>query len=164
VSSASPALLLPSSSHGPVLGPARHLGDAVADIVHRIEAGHVLFLQIVDRVAFAFGEHGDQHVGAGHFLTAGRLHVNGGALHHPLEAGRRLGIVKPVDHQVRQLVVEIAFQVIRQLVDIDAAGLEHGDGVLVFGQRHQQMFERRVFMVAVVRLRQSAVEAFFEVA
>ena len=63
------------------LGHAGTLGDAVADVVHRVEARHVLFLQEVGGVAFALGEDRDQHVGAGHFLAAGRLHVHHGALH-----------------------------------------------------------------------------------
>ena len=46
------------------------LGDAVGDKVDRVIAGHVLFLQEISRIAFAFGKDGDQHVGTGHFGAA----------------------------------------------------------------------------------------------
>ena len=158
------AALLVGAPHGAVFRPARHLGDAVADVVDRVEARHVLFLQVVDRMALALGEHGDQHVGAGDFLAAGRLHVNGGALDDTLEARCRFRVFLVIDDKVRQVVVEIAFQVFGQLVDIDAAGLQDRDRVLVLGQRHQQMFQRRVFMFAFIGLGQCAVKTFFEIA
>src|SRR5690606_17681599 len=53
------------------IGPGL-LGDAVGDEVDRIVARHVLLLQEIGGVAFAFGEDGDQDIGAGHFLAAGR--------------------------------------------------------------------------------------------
>ena len=49
---------------------ARPLGDAVADVVDGVVTRHVLLLQEVRRVALAFGEDRDQHVGAGHLLAA----------------------------------------------------------------------------------------------
>ena len=54
------------------LGQARALGDAVADVVDRVVAGHVLLLQEIGGVALALGEDRDQHVGAGHLLAARR--------------------------------------------------------------------------------------------
>jgi hypothetical protein len=63
------------------------LGDAVADVIDRVVAGHVLLLQEIGRVALALGEDRHQHVGAGDLLAAGGLHVDDGALDHPLEAG-----------------------------------------------------------------------------
>jgi hypothetical protein len=65
----------------------------VADVVDRVVAGHVLLLQEIGGVALALGEDRDQHVGAGHLLAAGRLHVDHRALDHALEAGGRLGIL-----------------------------------------------------------------------
>jgi hypothetical protein len=55
-------------------------------------------------VAFALGEDRDQHVGAGHFLAAGRLHMDHGALDDALEAGRRLGVLVISGDQVDQFV------------------------------------------------------------
>ena len=79
--------LLVGAAHRARLRHARPLGDAVADVVHRVVAGHVLLLQEVGGVALALGEDRDQHVGAGHLLAARRLHVDHRALDHPLEAG-----------------------------------------------------------------------------
>jgi hypothetical protein len=43
----------------------------VADVIDRVEAGHVLLLQEEGGVAFPFGEDRHQHIGAGHLLAAG---------------------------------------------------------------------------------------------
>ena len=87
---------------------ARPLGDAVADVVDRVVAGHVLLLQEIGGVALALGEDRDQHVGAGHLLAAGRLHVDHGALDHALEAGGGLAVLAAVGDQVFQFGFEIA--------------------------------------------------------
>jgi hypothetical protein len=65
---------------------ARTLGDAVRDVVDRVVAGHLLFLQEIGRVALALGEDRNEHVGAGDFLAAGRLHMDHRALDDALEA------------------------------------------------------------------------------
>ena len=60
-----------------LIGPARQarirssrtLGDPMADVVHRVVAGHVLLLQEVCRMRLALGENGDQNVGARHLLA-----------------------------------------------------------------------------------------------
>ncbi len=65
------ALFLVGSLHAPGLRAAGRLGDAVRDVVDRVETSHVLLLQEIDRVALALGEHGDQDVGAGDLLAAG---------------------------------------------------------------------------------------------
>ena len=76
--------------HGALVGCARHLGDAVGNVVDGVKARHFLFLQEEDGVAFTLGEERHQHIRARHFLAARRLHVNGRTLQHPLEAGGRL--------------------------------------------------------------------------
>src|SRR5262249_6694942 len=92
--------LLVDAADRPRLGDAGTLGDAVADIVDRVIARHVLLLQEIGGVTFALGEDRDQDVGAGHFLAPGGLHVDDGALYHALEASGRLGVVGPVRHQI----------------------------------------------------------------
>src|SRR5207244_12182624 len=88
--------LLVDAAHRARFRHARPLGDAVADIVDRVVAGHVLLLQEIGGVAFALGKYGDQHVGAGHLLAARRLHVDHGALDDALEPGGGLGILVAV--------------------------------------------------------------------
>ena len=77
----------------------------------------------------------DQHVGAGHLFAAGRLHVDDGALDHPLEPGGRLGILVRVAHQVFQFGFEIGDQAAAQFVEINIAGAHHRRGVLIVDQR-----------------------------
>ena len=115
-------------------------------------------------MALALGENRDQHVGAGHLLAARRLHVDDGALDHALEAGGRLGILVAVAHQVFELALEIGGEAAAQLVEIDVARAHDRGGVLIVDQREQQMFERGVFVVALVGERQGAVEGLFEIA
>jgi hypothetical protein len=69
-----------------------------------------------------------------------------------------------VRNEVRELVVDVVEEVAPQLVEIDAAGTEDRDGVLVLGQREQEMLQRRVFVAALVREGESAVEGLLEIA
>ncbi len=113
-------------------------------------------------MALALGEDGDQHVGAGHFLAAGRLHVDGGALDDALEAGGRLGLLAVLDHQAMQLGVDIAHDGLAQLVEIDIAGAHDRGGVGIVDQREQQMFERGEFVPVFVRDGEGAPKRLFE--
>ena len=142
---------------------ARSLRDSVRDVVHRVETGHLLLLQEIDRVAFAFREQGDEHICSRHLLPPRRLDVDGRALQHPLEASRRLRIIGPVRDQVRKLVVEVIRQFGAQAVQIDSASAQDGHGIGVLGQCEQQVFERRVFVPALVRMGQGSVQRLFQV-
>ena len=113
-------------------------------------------------MALALGENGDEHVGAGHFLAAGRLHVDRRALHDALEAGGRLGLLAGFDHEVLKFGVDIANDGLAQLVEVDVAGAQHRRGVGVVDQRQQQMFERRVFVTTLVGDRERSTEGLFE--
>ena len=152
------------AAHRARLGQARPLGDAVADVVDRVVARHVLLLQEIGGMALALGEDRHQHVGAGHFLAAGGLHVNDRALDHALEAGGRLGILGAVGDQVFQFGFEIGDQAAPQLVEIDIAGAHHRGGVLVVDQRQQQMLKRRIFMVPLIGEGERPVERLLEAA
>ena len=121
--------ILVGAIDGAALLVALGLGDAVGDVVHRIQARHLLLLQVVDGVALALGEHGHQHVGAGHLLPAGGLYVDRRALQHALEAGSRLGVAELCGDQARQLIVDVIEDVGTQAFEIDAAGPQHRHGV-----------------------------------
>ena len=144
------------------IGEAGPLGDAVADVVDRVVAGHVLLLQEEGSVALALGEDRHQHVGAGHLLAARRLDVNRGALHDALEAGGRLRLVDRFDDQIVEIGVEILDDVLAQLVEIDVAGAQHRRGVRIVDQRQQQVFERRIFVAALVGERERLAKGLFE--
>ena len=115
-------------------------------------------------MAFALGEDGDQHVGAGDLLAAGRLHVDHRALDDALEPGGRLGIVGTVRHQAFQLGFDVRHQIAAKLVEVDVAGPHDRGGVLIVDQRQQQVLERRVFMVPLIGKRQRPVERLLEAA
>ncbi len=63
-------------------------GNTMRDIVDRVIACHVLLLQEIGGIAFAFGENRDQHIGAGHFGPTRRLNMDRSALDHALERSR----------------------------------------------------------------------------
>ena len=120
--------------HWTLGGSAGRLGDAVADEIHRIEARHVLQLQEIYRVALALGEQRHQHVGAGHLVAAGGLHVDCRALHHALETGSRLRIARPIGRQASKVLVEKFRQIAAQLVEVHPAGAQHRRGIGVVSQ------------------------------
>ena len=93
--------VLVDAAHRARLRHAGPLGDAVADIVDRVEPRHVLLLQEEGGMALALGEDGDQHIGARHLLAAGRLHMRHGAMDHALEARGWLGVAMRVEHEAR---------------------------------------------------------------
>ena len=146
------------------LGAARRLGDAVRDVVDRVEAGHVLLLQEIDGVALALGEHRDQHIGAGHLLAARGLDMDRGALQHALEARGRLGVLGVAGDEVAELVVDIGEDLAAQPVEIDAAGAQHRDRILVLGQGQQQVLERGVFVAPLIGVGEGPMQGLFEVA
>ena len=86
-----------------------------------------------------------------------------GALDHALEAGGRLRIARPVGRQAGQILVEEFGKVAAQLVEVDAAGAQHGRRVGVVGQAEQQVLQRRIFVTALTGERQGAVQRLLEV-
>ena len=128
----------------------RLFGNPVRDEIHRIITGHLLFLQEVSCMAFALGEHGHQHICPRHLIAAGRLHMNHRTLDNPLEPCRGLAILGFVHNQAGQLIVDIIGQIAPQLFQIDAARFHNSDSFGVFRQGEQQMFQRGIFMVALI--------------
>ncbi len=144
------------AAHGARLGHAGALGDAVADVVDRVEAGHVLLLQEEGGMALALGEDGDEHVGACHLLAARGLHMRDGAVDDALKAGGRLRVAMGVEHEPREIVVDIAGDLVAQEIEVDVAGAHHRRRVAVVDQRQQQMLQRRIFVAALIGILQSA--------
>ena len=115
-------------------------------------------------MALALGEDGDEHVGAGHLFTAGRLDMDHGALDDALETRGRLRILFRAGGEVSELGVDVFDQVAAEQVEIDIAGAHHGGGVLVVDKGEQEVFERRVFLMPLARQCQRLVEGLFEAA
>jgi hypothetical protein len=149
---------------GPALRGARLLGDAVGDEVDRVVAAHLLLLQEVGGVAFALGEDGDQHIGAGDVLLAGRLDVDHRALDNALEPCCRLGVLAVIDDDRGELGVEIVHEALLQRAHVDVAGVHHRRGVLVVDQGEQQVLGRGVFVLSIVGELNRPMKRIFEVA
>ena len=157
-------LFLVGAAHRLGLAHARALGDAVADIAHRIQPVHVLLLQEIDGMAFALGEQRDQHIGAGDLVAAGILHMQHGALHHALEAGGGLGFLAFVHHQGGEVLVDIFLHRLAQRIHVDIAGLHHLAGVGIVDQGQQQMLQRGIFVMPVAGELDGVVQGLFQTA
>jgi hypothetical protein len=80
------------------------------------------------------------------------VHVQDGALQHPLDAQRLLGIALDPGGQHLHLFGEELLQVQAQLLDVDAAGAQDPAAGRLGGQRVEQVFKAQVLMPALPRL------------
>ena len=140
------------------------LGDAVGDEADRVQSRHVLLLEEEHRMALALAEQRDEDVRPRHFLAPRRLDVEDRALDDALEPRRRRRIDARVGLERAEFGIEIFGDVGGQLVDVDRARLHHRGGVAVAGQREEEMFERRIFVMPAAGLGQRVVERVFEIA
>ena len=140
------------------------LGDPMADVVHGVIARHILLLQEISGVAFALGEDRDEHIGAGHLLAAGGLHMDHRPLDDALEAGGRLRFLAARACKVLQLGVDIIGEIGLELLEIDIAGAHDGGRVLIVDESQQEVLERRVFVPPLIGERERAMQGLFEVA
>ena len=69
-----------------------------------------------------------------------------------------------VGHEIVEFQFEISDQTAAQLVEIDIARPHYRCRVLIFDQREQEMFERGVFVMALIGQRQGPVERLFKTA
>ena len=76
---------------------------------------------------------------------------------------RRLGIVRRIGNQAGQFGIEIVDQVVAQLCQIDAAGAQHRNRVLILQKRQQQVFQRGEFVAAFTGEAQGPLERFLKV-
>ncbi|CAM5370097.1 hypothetical protein RLIN73S_03885 [Rhodanobacter lindaniclasticus] len=96
------------------------LGDAVRDVIDHVEPGDLLLVHEEHRMRILLAEDGDQHVGAGDLLAAGRLHVIDGALQHPLEPQGGLRVALVARRQHRHGLADDAGQLTGQARQVDA--------------------------------------------
>src|SRR5215471_10231050 len=90
--------------------------------------------------------------------------MNSRALQHALEASGRFCVVAMGGDEIGKLVVDIIQDLAAQAVEVDAARAKYGDSILILGERQQQMFERRIFVVALVGVGESPMQRLFEIA
>ena len=90
--------------------------------------------------------------------------MNDGALYDTLKARGRLRVFAVFDNETRKFVIHVVRQLLPEQIHIDVAGAHDGCRVLVVHQGKQQVFERGIFMIAIIRERKRAVKAFFQTA
>ena len=150
------------SQRGARLRGARALGDSMGNVVDRIVAGHLLFLQEESRMAFAFGKNSNKNVGSGHFFAVGGLDVDDRTLDNALESRSRLRILIVTGDKVIQFVVDVVGHSSRQLSQVDIARTHDTACILIIDQREKQMLQRRIFVMMLVgncqRLMQGALQ------
>jgi hypothetical protein len=138
--------------------------DAVRQVINDIGPGYALSLQEKHSMAFPLGEHCNQHVRTSNLLAARRLDVNCGALQPPLEARCRLRVVAMCCDEVGKLVVDLVQNFAPQTVEVDATRTQHGNRVLILGERQQEMFERGIFVPTFVSVAERPMQRLFEIA
>ena len=89
--------------------------------------------------------------------------MNDGALNRPLESGGRRGFDGVIDFQVIEFVVDIFFESIVEFFETDAAGPHNGRSILIVDQDKKEMFERGIFVVALVGGCQGSVKRAFKI-
>ena len=140
----------------------RRLGDAVRDVVDDVEPRHAALVQEIDGVRFLLAEDRDQHVGAGDFLLARRLDVQDRALDDALEALRGLRVGVRVRRQPRRVLPDEVGEDAAQLVEVDAAGLQHLGRRRVVEHREQQVLDGDELVLLLPGLDKGHVEGDFQ--
>ena len=84
--------------------------------------------------------------------------MNSGALQHALKARSRLRVVAVGRDKVYELVIDVVQYLAAQTVEVDAARAQHGNRVLILRERQQQMFERGIFVPALIGVGESPMQ------
>ena len=124
----------------------------MGDEIDHVQARHPLLVQVVDRVRILLAEDRHQHIGAGHFLLAraGALHMHDGALDHPLEAQRGLGVDFVAAADGGGVFLDEGGQALAQVIDVGRAGLEHFGRRRVVQQGQQQVLDGDKFVTLLL--------------
>ena len=150
------------AARGTAFAGAGTLRDAMRDVVDRVIAGHLLFLQEIGGMALALGEDRDENVGAGHFVAAGGLNVDDRALDDALEACRGLGILVVAGDEIVQFRIDVVENGAAEFFEVHVARPHHRPGFGVVDERQKQMLEGCVFVVPLVGESQRLVQRLFE--
>ncbi len=127
------------------------LGHAVGYVIDDVEARNILQVEEVNRLRLLLTENGNQHVAAGHFLLAARLHMENRALQHPLKTQRGLYVGIVVERQQRCLLFDKLGELPPQLCNIRIARLENFVNLGDIQQRQQQVFDRHELVTLIAR-------------
>jgi hypothetical protein len=81
-----------------------------------------------------------------------------------VEAGRGLGVLAAVRHEVGEFGIDVLDEVAAQDVEIDVAGPHDRGGILIVDESEEKVLKGGVFVAAFAGQRQSAVEGLFKAA
>ena len=84
-------------------------------------------------------------------------------LDHTLEAGGRLRILTAIGNEVFEFLVDIIAQILAEGVELDRAGTHDGSRIGIIDEAQKKMFERRIFVVALIGSRKRTMERLFEI-
>ena len=143
-----------------VFGTA-YLGDPVGNVIDRVQARHLLLLEEINGVRFAFREQRHQDIGAGHFLAARGLDMDGGTLQDALESSGRLGIPGLVQNQAIEFAIDIGGEILAQSVQLHPASAHHRHRVLVVDEGKEKVFQGGKLMASLVGKHQGLMEGLF---
>jgi hypothetical protein len=86
--------------------------------------------------------------------------VNCGALQHALRARSRLRVVTLGRDKVGKLVIDVIQYLAARTVEVNAARAQHSNRVPILGEREQQVFERGIFVPALIGVGESRCSDF----
>ena len=90
--------------------------------------------------------------------------MNDGALDYALEPRSGFGILAIGQDDVLQLAIKIAGEILSQYVDLDIAGPHDRRSVLIVAKRQEQVLEGCIFVAALRRECEGAVQGVFQIA
>jgi hypothetical protein len=67
-------------------------------------------------------------------------------------------------NKVGKFVIDIVQNLAAQALEVDTARAQNGNRVLILGERQQQMFERGIFVPALIGVGESPMQRLFEIA
>jgi len=139
-----------------------NLRQPVRDVIDDVEPRDALAVEEEHRVALLFAEDRHQHVADADLFLAARLHVEHGALQHPLEAERRLHLALLAFLETRRRLIDVIPEFLLQLREVGPAGPQHLTHLGRVEDRQQQVLDRQVLVTGFARLMERIVETVFE--
>ena len=130
----------------------------MSDVIDNIDAGDVLKLQEIDRLALLFAEDRDQNIGPGDFLASGGLDVEHGPLQDPLKAEGGLGfpLLRILGKHGGSAIDELR-EFAPKPVDIRPHRAKHRAGCGIVEERQKQVLDGHEFVPLPPGLAESVV-------
>ena len=86
--------------------------------------------------------------------------MNRRALQYALEACRRFRVVDVRGDEIAELIVDVVQNLTAQAIEVDTARAQRRDRILILGKREQKVFERGIFVPALIGVSKRAVKSY----